>query len=93
MRSVHLIVALGMFIAGSVASIQKAMTLATCSSCATTYNNCVVADPNNWESCYTSYNSCAQGCSWTSTAAKSLASCTACATDYQICVATDYNNW
>ena len=93
MKSVQLVVALGLFVAGTIASVQQAMSLATCSSCATTYQDCVTSDPNNWQSCYNSYTSCASGCSWTNTAAKSLASCTTCATDYQGCVARDYTNW
>ena len=93
MRSVQLIVALGLFVAGSVASVQQAMSLVSCSACATTYQDCVTSDPNNWQSCYGSYTQCAQGCSWTNVAAKSLASCTTCATDYQGCVASNPSNW
>ena len=93
MKSVQLVVALGLFVAGTIASVQQAMSLASCAVCSTDYSSCVTQDPNNWQSCYTTYNSCASGCSWTATGAKSLASCTNCASTYQTCVATDMNNW
>ena len=93
MRSVQLVVALGLFVAGTIASVQQAMSLATCDECSTDYTTCITKDPASWSSCFTTYNSCASGCSWTATGAKSLASCTNCASTYQTCVATDMNNW
>jgi dynein heavy chain, axonemal len=44
MKSVQLVVALGLFVAGTIASVQQAMSLATCSSCATTYQDCFAAE-------------------------------------------------
>ncbi len=95
MRSVQLIAALGLFVAGSVASIQQAMSLASCSACTNAYMDCINSDysDSNFQICTSLYNGCAQGCSFTSTAAKSLASCTTCATDYQDCVISNPNNW
>lgn len=59
MKSVQLFISLGLFVAGTIASIQQPLSLATCSSCATTYQDCVTADPTNWQTCYNSYTSCA----------------------------------
>lgn len=92
MRSVQIVAALGLLVVGTIASVQQAMNLATCTQCATDYQGCVGSDPSNWQSCYSTYNSCASGCSWTAKATN-LASCTSCATTYQGCVASDINNW
>ena len=40
MRSVQLVVALGLFVAGTIASIQQAMSLVSCSVCSADYTSC-----------------------------------------------------
>ena len=48
MRSVQLVVALGLFVAGTIASVQQAMSLATCDECSTDYTTCITKDPARW---------------------------------------------
>ncbi len=64
MKSVQVVVALGLFVAGTIASDQHAMNLhlATCTECSSTYQDCLGIDQSNWVMCYNTYSSCVLRC-------------------------------